>query len=243
VKLLPFTWLDLKQLNSKPVIVMLISMVCLIGMNFFTNMSTIPFLKNLFKGEQYLFYHYLYWAVATIFFYLALPIFAIKFLFKERLRDYGLKRQQFFGYYKVYLLGFLLIFPVVILVSYSPDFQSSYPFYVPVDSKLLPRYFIWEIFYVLQFFALEFFFRGFMVHGLKTELGLYSIAVMTVPYCMIHFAKPLPECVGSIFAGIFLGMMSYKTQSIWLGSLLHAAVGVSMNWLSLWQRGFFNSTQ
>jgi membrane protease YdiL (CAAX protease family) len=125
------------------------------------------------------------------------------------------------------------------MVSYTPQFQSVYPFYVPLHGGLMPYYFIWEIFYVLQFFALEFFFRGFMVHGLKKEMGLYSIFIMTVPYCMIHFGKPLPECVGSIFAGIFLGLMSYKTQSIWMGSLIHVAAGLSMNWLSLWQRGLF----
>ncbi len=218
---------------------MIVSVCCLIGMNFFTNASAIPFLAKLFQGKQYLFFHYLYWAMATIFFYMALPILAIKFLFKERLRDYGLKRQQFFGYYKVYLLVFLFIFPLIFLVSYSLEFQSAYPFYVPPNGGLMPRYFIWEVFYALQFFALEFFFRGFMVHGLKKELGLYSIVVMTIPYCMIHFGKPLPECLGSIFAGIFLGLMSYKTQSIWMGSLLHAAAGLSMNWLSLWQRGYF----
>jgi hypothetical protein len=239
VKLLPFSWLDFKQLNSKAVIVMIISVFCLIGINFFTNASSISFLRNWFKGEHYNFYHFLYWALASTFFYMALPILAIKLLFKERLRDYGLKRQQFFGYFKVYLIVFLLLFPLIVMASYAPQFQSAYPFYIPPDGTLMPRYFIWEMFYVLQFFALEFFFRGFMVHGLKTELGLYSIAVMTVPYCMIHFGKPLPECVGSIFAGIFLGLMSYKTQSIWMGSLVHVAVGLSMNWLSLWQRGYF----
>jgi len=216
---------------------MLISALCLVGVNFFTNASYFPFLRHLFKGELYIFYHFLYWAVATVFFYMALPILAIKFLFKEHLRDYGLKRQEFFGYYKIYLLVFLLIFPLIVIVSYSPQFQAAYPFYVPPDGKLMPRYFIWEMFYVLQYFALEFFFRGFMVHGLKGELGFYSIMVMTVPYCMIHFGKPLPECIGSIFAGIFLGLMSYKTQSIWMGSIIHIAVGLSMNWLSLWQRG------
>src|ERR1043165_6336899 len=133
MSLLPFTTLDLKQLNNKSVIVMIISVFCLIGMNFFTNASTIPFLWNLFKGEQYLFYHFLYWAVATIFFYMALPILAIKFLFKERLRDHGLKRQQFFGYYKVYLLVFLFLFPLILLASYSPEFQAAYPFYIPID--------------------------------------------------------------------------------------------------------------
>jgi len=236
---LPFSKLDLKSLPRKSVIVLLVSIVCLIGLNFFTNASTLPFAGQGFRGKHYLFYHYSYWALASSFFYLALPIFAIKVLFKERLREYGLKREQFFGYFKVYLLVFLIVFPLILMVSYTPAFQATYPFYYPLGGELIPYYLIWEFFYVIQFFALEFFFRGFMVHGLKKDLGLLSVFVMVVPYCMIHFSKPLPECIGSIFAGVFLGLMSYKTRSIWMGALLHTAAALSMNWLSLWQRGYF----
>jgi hypothetical protein len=228
----------LKQLSRKSVTVLVVSIVCLVGLNFFTNASTLPFAGQGFKGAHYLFYHYTYWAIASSFFYLAIPVFAIKILFKERLRDYGLKREQFFGYFKVYLLVFLVVFPMIVVASYSLEFQSTYPFYFPAHDDLT-YYLIWEFFYVVQFFALEFFFRGFMVLGLKKEMGLLSVFVMLIPYCMIHFNKPLAECAGSIFAGIFLGLMSYKTQSIWMGSLLHTAAAVSMNWLSLWHRGFF----
>jgi membrane protease YdiL (CAAX protease family) len=239
MSLLPFSWLDLKQLPKRSVIVLLVSTICLVGTDFLTNASTLPFFGQGFKGKHYLFYHYTFWAATTSFFYLALPIIVIKFLFKEKLRDYGLKRSQFFGYFKVYLLAFLLIFPCIVVASYSPQFQSTYPFYMPAENDLVPYYLVWEVFYVIQFFALEFFFRGFMVHGLKKEMGQLSVFIMVIPYCTIHFTKPLPECIGSIFAGIFLGMMSYKTQSIWMGTLLHTAAALSMNWLSLWQRGYF----
>jgi membrane protease YdiL (CAAX protease family) len=236
---LPFSQLELKQIPRKPVIVLLVSTICLIGLNFFTNASTLPFAGQGFRGTHYLFYHYSYWAVASSFFYLALPIIVIKFLFKERLRDYGWKREQFFGYYKIYALIFLFIFPLILIASYSPQFQATYPFYVPAGEDFFPYYVVWEIVYVVQFFALEFFFRGFMIHGLKNDLGIFSIFVMVIPYCMIHFSKPLAECLGSVFAGVFLGLMSYKTRSIWMGSLLHTAAALSMNWLSLWQRGYF----
>ena len=239
MSLLPFSWPDLKQFPRKSVIVLLASTVCLIGVNFLTNASTLPFAGQGFQGEHYLFYHYSYWALSSSFFYLALPIFAIKVLFKEQLREYGLKREQVFGYFKIYLLVFLVVFPLIVIVSYTPEFQATYPFYFALKREFVPYYFIWEFFYIIQFFALEFFFRGFMVHGLKKDMGILSVIVMVVPYCMIHFSKPLPECVGSIFAGLFLGLMSYKTKSIWMGGLLHTAAALSMNWLSLWQRGYF----
>jgi membrane protease YdiL (CAAX protease family) len=45
--------------------------------------------------------------------------------------------------------------------------------------------------------------------------------------------------LGSIGAGLFLGMMSYKTGSIWMGAFLHMAVAISMDVLSLWHKGYF----
>jgi membrane protease YdiL (CAAX protease family) len=60
---------------------------------------------------------------------------------------------------------------------------------------------------------------------------------MTVPYCMIHFGKPLPETLGAIFAGLFLGTVSLWTRSIWLGTALHISVAVSMDLAALYYKG------
>jgi membrane protease YdiL (CAAX protease family) len=60
---------------------------------------------------------------------------------------------------------------------------------------------------------------------------------MTVPYCMIHFGKPMAETLAAIVAGIILGLMSLKTRSIWFGACLHVAVAMSMDFLSLWHKG------
>ncbi|HCW06515.1 MAG TPA: hypothetical protein DGG95_04020 [Cytophagales bacterium] len=239
MKWLPFSWLDLQQLNKKTIVVFVASTLCLVGIQFFGNVDKMPFLLSLIQGNHYPFYSFVYWALITIFFFAVVPLLVIHFVFHEKPSDYGLKTKQLFGYGKIYLIAFALIFPLLIVVSFSYQFQATYPFYVPPIEEFVPLYLIAEFLYVLTFFALEFFFRGFMVHGLKKEMGLYSVFVMTVPYCMIHFAKPLPECVGSIVAGIFLGLMSYKTNSVWMGAFLHSAVALSMNWLSLWQRGYF----
>lgn len=240
MKIFPFTWLELKQIQKKPVVVLIASMFCLTGLQFFSSLNGVPFISQLVQGNHYHFYSFLYWALATIFFFMVVPVCVIKFLFRERLSDYGLKSGQIFGYWKTYALGFAFLFPFLLIASYSHQFKITYPFFVPPISEFVPYYLIAEVLYVVTFFSLEFFFRGFMVLGLKKDLGLYSVFVMTIPYCMIHFAKPLPECIGSIFAGIFLGLMSYKTQSVWMGAVLHSVVALSMNWLSLWHRGYFS---
>ena len=60
---------------------------------------------------------------------------------------------------------------------------------------------------------------------------------MTVPYTMIHFQKPMPETFAAIIAGLFLGWVSYKNGTIWLGLVLHCSVAFSMDILALYHKG------
>ena len=95
---------------------------------------------------------------------------------------------------------------------------------------------IWELFYGLQFFALEFFFRGFMLHAWKDRLGYFSIFAMVIPYCMVHFQKPWPETLGAILAGTVLGTISLRTGTIWGGVFIHVAVAWSMDFAAIVQK-------
>ena len=177
-----------------------------------------------------------YWAGAHTILYLVIPALVVKFGFRERLSGYGLK---FAGWYKrmwVYIGAFGVVLPFVILLRGVPSFQRTYPFYKKAGESW-GDFFGWECAYILQFFALEFFFRGFMVHGLKHRFGYYSVFIMSVSYCMIHFGKPLPETLGAIIAGIFLGTLSLWTRSIWLGVLIHVSVAVSMDLAAMHYRG------
>lgn len=253
---LPYTLSEIKRIEFKPVFILCLSATCLLSINFFSGHSNFRWFKVLFvlfdfedgyhaiefklnESPYKQFWQLLYWASHTFLFYLVVPCMAIRFVLKEKLNNYGLKIKGAFSFGSIYVIALVAILPVVVYASFSSRFQVTYPFFVPLDrNDMFPYFFVWEVFYVLQFFALEFFFRGFMVQGLKNQFGIYSVFVMMLPYCMIHFSKPLPECVGSILAGIFLGLMSYRTNSIWLGSFVHTAVALSMDFLSLWHKGY-----
>lgn len=180
----------------------------------------------------------LFWAVGSLVTYVVLPVFVIKIVMRRSVRDFGLSVRGILGSSWVYLAMLLVMLPILLYFSGTERFQNAYPFYDPVAGEpLWPAFFTWQMFYWCQFIALEFFFRGFMVHGLRHRFGIYSVFVMTVPYCMIHFGKPMPETFAAIVAGIVLGFMSLKTRSIWLGAALHIAVAASMDWLALWREG------
>ncbi len=181
-----------------------------------------------------------YWVATLITFYFIVPIFIIKLIFKDRLSDYGLSPKGLLGNYKTYIIFFLFMIPLILLVSTTNSFQHKYPFYDPRGENLWPNFIIWQCLYLSQFFALEFFFRGFMLHGIKKRFGFYSIWIMMIPYMMIHFQKPMPETIGAVFAGVILGALSLKSRSIWLGVAIHYSVAITMDLAALYQKGYFD---
>ena len=170
--------------------------------------------------------------------YTVIPILVLKLVLRERLRDYGLKVRGIHKSWPVYAAFVAVMVPIVAVMSGTERFQEAYPFYrVRTREDVGLGFLTWELFYAMQFVALEFFFRGFLVHGTKHRFGVYSTFAMMVPYCMIHFGKPLPEATASIIAGIALGFVSLATRSIWLGAALHISVAWSMDFATLARRG------
>jgi len=180
-----------------------------------------------------------WWVAVAIIFYFVIPAAIIKFHWKLNLRDFGLKLSIENGFWKVLAACIALMLPLTYLMSLTSGFAAKYPFLQIYNGEpyIGQTLLIWELIYFLQFFGLEFFFRGFLVHSLKPGLGLYSIFVMTVPYCMIHFGKPPAETIAAIVAGIFLGWLSYRNGSIWIGLILHCTVAFSMDILALYNKG------
>jgi membrane protease YdiL (CAAX protease family) len=182
-------------------------------------------------------YRLLYWVGVMIVFYFIVPAAVIIFGFKQTLSDYGLRIKGAFKDYKLYVLMLCVMIPLVLFFSRTESFQERYPFYdVQKGEPFYPNFIVWEIFYFLQFFALEFFFRGFMLHGTKQRFGFYSVFVMTIPYCMIHYGKPLPETIAAIIAGIVLGTLSLKSKSIWLGVAIHYSVAITMDLCAMYHK-------
>ncbi len=177
------------------------------------------------------------WAILQIVAYAAAPYLVIRLLRERNLRDYGIRFRGVLPVWWVCVLMYLVMLPCVLYVSHDASFQQTYPFYrLKPGEPLWPRFVVWQLLYGVQFLALEFFFRGFLLHGTKRRFGAYAILVMTVPYCMVHFGKPLPETLGSIVAGLALGFMSLKTKSIWPGVAVHVAVAWTMDAAALYQQ-------
>jgi membrane protease YdiL (CAAX protease family) len=180
-----------------------------------------------------------WWVAVVMLFYFVIPALGIRFIYGESLGDYGLNFRFEPGFWRLFVAAAAVVLPLVYLMSTTESFTAKYPFLKIYDGEpyIGTTLLVWELIYFVQFFGLEFFFRGFLVHSLKPALGIYSVFAMTVPYCMIHFGKPPAETISAIAAGVFLGWLSYRNGNIWLGLVLHCTVAFSMDILALYNKG------
>jgi len=185
-------------------------------------------------GRYYVLESFAWWSGAKVFGYLIFPLIVLYAIGADP-RDYGLRVRGFARHAWIYGAMFAAFLPILVAASYTAAFQKTYPFY-KFAARSWTDFLAWELLYGASFVALEFFFRGFLLSSLKRSMGAYSIFVMIVPYCMIHFHKPVPEVCGAIFAGIILGTLAMVTRSIWCGVLIHISVAWTMDALSLWHQ-------
>jgi hypothetical protein len=175
--------------------------------------------------------------------YLILPLFLF-YLVRDR------REQNFYGLsknvpdLKPYLVLLLIMLPIILTASFLPGFQKQYPMYASTQAHLFLQVPEWvtvvmyETAYALNFVGIEFFYRGFLVIGMATVLGRSAILPMASLYCFLHFGKPLPEAVSSIFGGYILGVIALQTRSIWGGILVHVGIAWMMEAIAYLQKLF-----
>ena len=179
---------------------------------------------------------YVWWGLASFVVRLLVPVAIIVWVLKRRPVEFGFRIRGIARHVPMFAAMYLVMLPVLIWVSSFASFRSFYPFYDRAGEGGT-AFWLFELGYLFQFIGLEAFFRGFLTFGLLRRFGMLSIVVMTVPYTMIHFGKPMPEATAAIFAGLILGYMAVRSRSFVPGIFLHAGVAVTMDLLVLWRNG------
>ena len=168
---------------------------------------------------------------------LVVPLISTRFFTGLKLSSMGLGVGDFKLGMKLFAFLFpLIILPVLYFAVDMPEIQSEYPL-----AKIIKEHhdliFIYELFYVIfYYFAWEFFFRGFLLFGLKPRIGAFNaVLIQTISSSLIHIGKPGGEVIGSIIVGILFGVIALRTRSIWYVFLLHAAIGVATDLLIIFK--------
>jgi hypothetical protein len=138
-----------------------------------------------------------------------------------------------------------MVLPLVIIASFEAGFRNYYPLYHRYEitaannpTQMPPWLFAlgYEISYGLDFFNVEFLFRGVLVIGVSQLIGKEAILPMVGAYCFLHFGKPVGECISSIFGGYILGVVAFYTRNIWGGVMVHVGLAWMMEAVAFVQR-------
>jgi hypothetical protein len=151
--------------------------------------------------------------------------------------------------YKAYGILLFLMIPLVFAASFLPEFIEYYPKYKRVFGPSFASYYsisdwvpiiIYVFAYLSDFISIEMFFRGFLILGMAPHLGKHVVLPMACSYAVLHFGKPMGECISSVFGGYILGVIALYSRNIWGGIVLHMGVAALMELAAFLQIYFRN---
>lgn len=182
-----------------------------------------------------------------------MPLVVLLVILRAEPAEYGLSPGNARLGLPLCLIFWVLMIVPLIIVSYRPEFRSQYlnyrlmqnlvgvgPVYngLHVSAKSLVYYEMGMGFYM---FCWEFFFRGYLLFGLRKLIqnDVWAIVLQTIPFVLLHWSmspgagKPAPEIASAIPGGIVLGILAIRTKSCVYGFLTHWLVSATFDLLLL----------
>ncbi len=191
------------------------------------------FFRKIFDTSDDKFYSSLYWFSADGFLMFVVPLLLIYFVLKGKPSDYGFRIGDLKFGVLTSLIFIAVMLPFIWIVSGSKSFASTYPqggMFVRENMDVLLYYELFVGFYML---AWEFFWRGYMLFGLKEKFGYYAIFIQMVPFFILHRGKPDLETFASIFAGLILGVQAWRANSFIYCFFVHWLVMIFVDVISV----------
>jgi membrane protease YdiL (CAAX protease family) len=157
------------------------------------------------------------------------PMLVVKLLFRERLADYGVG----LGLPIRTLRSFLFFAPIFVLAAYlgsgDQQLQAKFPIN-PQAGASAAMFAMHAITYLLYYVGWEFYFRGFMLHGLRDSIGdANAVLVQVLASSLLHIGGPASETFGAILGGLLWGALAIRTRSILSGLGQHYLLGICLD--------------
>jgi uncharacterized protein len=223
----------IKSLDKKVVIVFLTVAIIQTISWYFTSRLFFRqiFFDSLGANPNYNYYEFAYWFFFDFITLFVIPASVIKFIFKEKLIDYGITLGDYQTGLKLAVLFLVIMIPIIWFISSEPVFAATYPLLINARDS-------WSVFFLYEsglffyLFAWEFIWRGFMLFGLKEKFGYYAVIMQMIPFVILHDGKAPIEVFGAIIGGIALGILAYRTKSIYYCVITHAGIMFSIDFIS-----------
>ena len=159
-----------------------------------------------------------------------LPALAVKLVFRERLRDYGVGLgipRRTWGY-------LALLAPVFLLAAYGASTDSQILAKFPINPQAgasAAMFALHASTYFLFYLGWEFYFRGFLLFGLRSSVGdVNAVLVQTMASALLHIGGPASETFGAILGGLLWGALALHTRSLLSGLGQHYLLGIGLDW-------------
>jgi len=156
---------------------------------------------------------------SNLFYYALLPILTIVVLLRKNPLDLGLGWGDSKVWWPHVAIVCLIAAPILFAFSLSKQLQS---YYILENFRLIN----YSLTTFASLFASEFFFRGFLIFGLKDKLKEGSIFIQMIPFVLLHLGKPEIETLSTILTGILFGYIAYKGKSFWPAFIIHMFINL-----------------
>lgn len=191
------------------------------------------FFRRVFDTSDNKFFSTLYWFTADGFLMLIIPLILIPLVLKGKPADYGFRLGDYKFGLKSSLLFIIVMLPFLWFASGSESFARTYPQGGPFVRENISVLLYYELFVAFYMLGWEFFWRGYMMFGLKQKFGYYAIFIQMVPFFILHRGKPEIETFASIFAGLILGVQAWRANSFIYCFLVHWFVMIFIDVISV----------
>jgi len=184
------------------------------------------------EGSLLDWYKWTYHFIASFVLFFIIPLIVIKTILKEKAANYGLQIGDWRFGLKASIIAFVIM-PIPVYIScQNPEHLEWYPL-TSLSSESLSYFALWGLCYLPHYIGWEFFFRGYIGFGFKKQMGAFAaIMSQTAFTTLMHIGKPQGETWGAIVGGIYLGLLCYRTNSIWYAVIFHWYLGMLNSYFS-----------
>lgn len=174
-------------------------------------------------------YRYLYFFGATFIVLGVFPLAIALILWNERPSTWGVTLgKDKWRYLFASLILVLLLVPALALASNIPSIAAIHPL-SKLALKYLKALLYYEAFLLLYVAGWEFFFRGFILFGLKRTTGDAAIYLQAIPYAIMHLDRSGIEALASIPIAVLLGHLAARTGSVLYGIIVHWLCAITLD--------------
>lgn len=215
--------------NRKPLIILAYSSMVLVVWKFFG--APAFYLEHLtqsgFMPDDPKAAAAIYSFVCCFLFLGVVPALIVKIVFREKLADYGLQ----LGDRVRTIRTFLIMGPLFALGGYLASKNPAVAEYYPINPDAGKMFGLHVLTYLLFYMGWEFYFRGFMLFGLRERFGdAGAIMVQVLASSLLHIGTPSSEAFSAILGGVIWGLVAFRTRSILSGFLQHSLLGITLDW-------------